>query len=307
MKIIFTVIKKELTDTLRDRRTLMTSIVLPTLIFPLLIWGMIHLQKSLIEEGENKKLKIGTIDAPQAALNYFEKDKYTFIKETSIVAASQKVAEDSLDAVISFGQKFITSVDQMKSTNVNIYFKSTNLEVYDRLSEKLKEYESDILSERVKKLELDKDIFKPINIFKRDVASKKERIGKLIGGFLPYIFLMFSYLGCLYPSLDLITGEKEKGTIETLLTVPVSRLNLLIGKMLTIAIVGLSATIMIIIGIILSLEFIPDIPSDFLKTINDMLDIKFIIMLFIMLVPLTIFIASLLISLVNLFLISSIQ
>ena len=68
MKIIFTVIIKELTDTLRDRRTLMTAIVMPIIIFPLLIWGFTYIQKSMIEKGMNKVLKIGIIDAPQDAL-----------------------------------------------------------------------------------------------------------------------------------------------------------------------------------------------------------------------------------------------
>ena len=111
-------------------------------------------------------------------------------------------------------------------------------------------------------------------------------------------FIIFAFLGCLYPALDLITGEKEKGTIETLLTVPVSRLDILMGKMFSIAIVGLSATLLCIIGIFLSIEVIPDIPDDFLNTINDMLDFKFIIMLFIMIVPLCIFYSAILISLV---------
>ena len=48
-------------------------------------------------------------------------------------------------------------------------------------------------------------------------------IGELIGGFLPYIFIAFGFMGCMYPAIDLFTGEKERGTIETMLVVPVAR------------------------------------------------------------------------------------
>ena len=51
----------------------------------------------------------------------------------------------------------------------------------------------------------------------------RETIGKLAGGFLPYIFIIFCYMGCMFPAIDLFTGEKERGTIETLLSAPVDR------------------------------------------------------------------------------------
>jgi sodium transport system permease protein len=120
----------------------------------------------------------------------------------------------------------------------------------------------------------------------------------MIGGLLPYIFIMFCFTGCMYPAIDLITGEKEKGTIETLLTVPASRFKILVGKMITISLVGLSAALMTILGMVVSLKFLPDIPQDFLNSISDMLSVKFIIMLFAMLLPLSIFFAGLLSAIV---------
>jgi sodium transport system permease protein len=102
----------------------------------------------------------------------------------------------------------------------------------------------------------------------------------------------------MYPAIDLITGEKEKGTMETLLSSPASRFQILIGKMLTIAIVGLTAACMTIAGMVVGLKFLPDIPADFLTTINNMVSPKFIVMLFAMLVPLCIFFAGLLSAIV---------
>ena len=98
----------------------------------------------------------------------------------------------------------------------------------------------------------------------------------------------------MYPAIDLITGEKEKGTMETLLSSPASRFQILIGKMLTISIVGLSAALMTIVGMVVGLKFLPNIPQDFLATINDMVSAKFLIMLFAMLIPLSIFFAGIL-------------
>lgn len=105
-------------------------------------------------------------------------------------------------------------------------------------------------------------------------------------------------MGCMYPAIELITGEKEKGTMETLLTVPASRFKILVGKILAIALVGLSAALMTILGMVIALKLLPDIPTAFLNILNDMVTPKFIIMLFAMLFPLSIFFAGFLSALV---------
>ena len=105
-------------------------------------------------------------------------------------------------------------------------------------------------------------------------------------------------MGCMYPAIELITGEKEKGTMETLLTVPASRFQMLIGKILAISIVGLSAALMTIIGMVVALKLLPDIPPAFLNILNDMVTPRFVIMLFAMLFPLSIFFAGFLSALV---------
>jgi len=120
----------------------------------------------------------------------------------------------------------------------------------------------------------------------------------MVGGFLPYIFIIFCFMGCMYPAIELITGEKEKGTMETLLTVPASRFKILVGKILAIALVGLSAALMTILGMVIALKLLPDIPTAFLNILNDMVTPKFIIMLFAMLFPLSIFFAGFLSALV---------
>ena len=126
------------------------------------------------------------------------------------------------------------------------------------------------------------------------MASTKEQIGVLLGGFIPYFFILFCFLGCLYPAIDLTTGEKEKGTIETLLTAPASRLQILAGKMITVSIIGVCAALMTIGGMFVAIRLAGEIPAEIMRTVNDILSARFIIMLFAMLVPLSLFFAGLL-------------
>jgi sodium transport system permease protein len=298
MNVIFTVIKKELTDTLRDKRTLISAIIVPALIIPLLLFGVTKLQKILMDKEETKALKIALIDAPASIRSEFEDDSFVLLDDFNLDTGKTAIQNDELDAVLEFDSDFMSKIDGMDSANLNLYYKSTNLLLYNRISEKIGLLKSQILDDRIQELNISAEALTPIVISKKDIASQKEQIGKTVGGFLPYIFIIFCFLGCMYPAIDLITGEKERGTIETLLTSPASRFKILVGKMITISIVGLSAAFMTILGMMVGLKFLPDIPLDFLDSINDILSTKFIVMLFGMLFPLSIFFAGLLSAIV---------
>src|SRR5690606_5572329 len=87
-----------------------------------------------------------------------------------------------------------------------------------------------------------------------NVASDQETLANLVGGFLPYIFIVFGFVGCMYPCIDLFTGEKERGTFETLLTTPVTRWQIMLGKMGVVVLSGFLAACFTLLGIFLSLN-----------------------------------------------------
>lgn len=294
MNTILTIIKKEIMGTLRDKRTLISAILIPALTMPLLIIGVTKLQKSLLNEESTKKLKIALYDAPRDAENIFKSQGTGFeiVPALPFEAAKDSVTAEKYDAIVSFDKNFNARVDSMRPGNVSLYYKSTNIMVEDRLTAQLEQYKAGIMDVRLKKMDLSPEIFTPVNVKSIDVASKKEQIGIMVGGLLPYIFIIFCFIGCLYPALDLITGEKEKGTIETLLTVPASRFDILIGKVATIAIIGVCAAFMTIAGMYITLKLINELPKEILATINDMMSIQFVVMLFAMLIPLSLFFAG---------------
>ncbi len=298
MKTILTVIRKELLDTLRDKRTLITAILLPMLLIPVLMFGVTKLQSSILKKEQTKDIKIAIYQAPESFANYLQDESIEIVEGLDIEDAKAAVENDSIDAVLEFAPDFQANVDQMKSGTINLNYKTTELMLYKRISGKIEVFKTDILQDRVKQLNITTEAINPVVIQQNDMASSKERLGKIFGGFLPYMFIIMCFSGCMYPALDLITGEKEKGTIETLLTVPASRFNILLGKMLTIAFVGLFSAIMIILGLFISLKLFPDIPAEFLTAINGVISVKFVLMMFAMLIPLSVFFAGVLSALV---------
>jgi sodium transport system permease protein len=100
----------------------------------------------------------------------------------------------------------------------------------------------------------------------------------------------------MYPAIDLFTGEKERGTLETLLTTPVSRLKILIGKMGVVVLSGLLASLSALLGLYLSIEVFQLVEDpELLKVIHSILSPSFILILFSLSLPLTIFFAGVMI------------
>ncbi len=293
MSTILTVIKKEIIDTLRDRRTLMSAIVLPTLLIPVLLYGFSKLSSTIIKKEKEKKLSIAILNQPSDFSTYIDTSKYKLVTDMDMEKGRDAILGDDLDAMISFDESHNQAVVDNKTAKVNFWYKSTNLAVKDRLTGIFDDYEEDLLDDRIKSLALSKAVLNPIELNRYDIAPKKEQIGKLAGGILPYFFIIFCFMGCMYPALDLITGEKERGTIETLLTVPASRFSILFGKVISIALVGIAASGLTILGLVVALKVIPDIPEDFMEAISNMVQVKYILMLFAMIIPLSLFFAGL--------------
>ncbi len=298
MNTILTVFNKEIKDTLRDKRTLMSAIVLPAILIPVIMYGMTVVTKMVMEKEENKKLSISLIDAPDSFLTYLDTTKMEIKSGYDLKTGKEAIKADSLDAMIRFTSNFMELQEKMASPRVVLLYKQTNLSVEKRMKKMVERYSDDLLDQRIETLGISSATIKPINLKTENIEEPQELLGQTVGGFLPYMFIMFCFMGCMYPALDLITGEKERGTIETLLTVPASRFSILLGKVMTISIVGLAATVMCIVGMYFGVLFLPDLPEEISGVLNSIISPKFVGMLLAMLLPLCVFFAGLLSAMV---------
>ena len=112
---------------------------------------------------------------------------------------------------------------------------------------------------------------------------------------LPYIFVIFSFIGCMYPSIDLFTNEKERGTLETILTTPVKRIEILFGKMIVVALIGFISAILSMMGLSFGLkQLAATLPPDVLGSLSSFVQPSNILLLLGMLLPLIVFFAGIL-------------
>jgi len=300
--MIFTIFKKELLDTLRDRRTLMMMLVIPILIFPILLNVFVGISASFSEEAANKVVKIGYFGEEDSyfieKLNHLPenvgKKEIVYFSDTLIM--KEAIQTDSIQIGIYAQSSFNATMKKHEPAQLIVFFNGTEEGMKKRAENYIHQIEEIALQERYLDLKLNVTELTPIKTNYSNVASTKEMIGKLAGGILPYIFIAFGFLGCMYPAIDLFTGEKERGTIETLLTTPVARWQILFGKMGVVVLSGLLAASAALLGLFLSIEVLNLVDNaDLLSVVHEILSAKFILLLFSLLLPLIIFFAGIMI------------
>ena len=300
MNGVFVVFKKEFLDTIRDRRTLVAMVLVPLVLFPLLMIGGSWLAQSQMEEAAEETLTVAVLGAAeQSPATSFQKRLASApnIEVTSGMPADTaraRIKDGEMDAAIVFAPSFHQQVEAKKAGTVNLIYESgDDSEVMlDRLRPHLDQYEQQLLRTRFEALGLSTEATKAVNVKEMNLASEKAQMAQQIGGFLPYMFLIFCFTGAMYPALDMGAGEKERGTLETLLTAPVSRYQFLVGKTLTATLAGLFAALVSILSIMGSVWFIPDIPESMLETAMSILSPSVVAVLLSLLLPLTVFFAA---------------
>ncbi len=300
--MIFTIFKKELKDTLRDRRTLMMMLVIPILIFPIILNLFVGVSASFSKEAASKEIKIGFVGtedsyvAAQLQLLPEELGKKQVIFYKDSIRLKADIKTDSIQIGVYPQTEFAKNLEMRKPAELIVFYNATEVGMKERATAYISTIENIAEQERYLDMELNATELSPIKTSYSNIASSKEMVGKLAGGILPYIFIAFGFLGCMYPAIDLFTGEKERGTIETLLTTPVARWQLLFGKMGVVVLSGLLASTAALVGLALSISIL-DLGenAELLSVINGILSIEFILLLYALLIPLTIFFAGVMI------------
>lgn len=262
---------RELRDQLRDRRTLFTIVVLPLLLYPLL--GMTFLQVAqFMQEHPSRVCVIGResldVDPPLFSDNHFadelcgeEERRLLKLSFESLPAevrdlaaeARQRLADGKADAVLvlpadlgaalhsltsgeatelpATGEDAATSQPQVYVSNVaNDRSRLAN----DRVHTVLRRWREKIVHASLKQNDLPITFTKPFEVAAVDVANDDDRRAVVWSKILPFVLFVWALTGAFYPAVDLCAGEKERGTLETLLSSSALRSEIVWGKLLTI-------------------------------------------------------------------------
>lgn len=159
----------------------------------------------------------------------------------------EALQNEELDAYVTSSKdssgKTVYEVYYVSSITNSSYAAGIVRDVVDELSRE----ES---KEKIQAAGLDADvIMNPVVCESEDLASSEQSAGSILGMILPFLLVLSLLMGTMYPAIDVTAGEKERGTLETLLTLPVSNREIIFSKFFTVAIIGIISALLNIVSI----------------------------------------------------------
>jgi len=249
------VYRKELTEAIRDRRTVISTILVPLLLFPVLSVGFGSLAVMLVGKAKEEVPKVmlrGGEDSPEVVAGLRKLDKIEIVSETP--NWKDQIINKEIRAAVEIPSGFQADVAQQKSETVKIYNYEGELKsefASDKIEKYLKSYSDNVVKERLAAKNLPVDVLKPFEMKRENVAPPEKVSGAAIGGIIGYMVILLCMTGAMYPAMDLTAGEKERGTMETILSSPISRTHLVLGKFFLIltAALGTAALSVLSMGV----------------------------------------------------------
>lgn len=242
------VFRKELLETLRDRRTLFTSLILPILLFPVIIIGIAALGYfvvSGIQRETHTVMLLGEEHAPELAR------RIRGMKSVHLVPAARdfaaRIDAKTLRAAVEFPEGFEVRLRSNPETRqeIKLYWYEGELRsrsAASALEETIAEYGKEIVTARLAERRLADDVAAPFKVETANVAPPERVTGSVLGLLLPYFIIILCLSGAMYPAMDLTAGEKERGTMETILVSPVGRGDIVAGKFLLVLLTSVTTT-----------------------------------------------------------------
>ena len=246
------VFRKELIDALRDRRTLFVVLLSSVAIGPLVLVAMSALVAGIEQRAEERTVVVAGIGHAPTLRNYLERQ--TFRIEDAPADYEARLKSKALgDPVLQVGADFETELASGRAPLLEIVSSSGNPRAgagVNRLSRLLQGFSSERATLRLALRGVSPATLEVVEVQQRDLADPQSRAAQLTA-IVPFFVLMAVLYGALNAALDTTAGERERGSLEPLLTNPTSRLSLVIGKWVAVSTVGM------LIALLSCLSFLP--------------------------------------------------
>jgi sodium transport system permease protein len=231
------VFRKELRETLRDTRTLLVMIVVPVLLYPALLIASEQLALLGQRQLERDPAPVGVVgDVDSLFLGFLVDQEELLLREVG--DPEEAIRSDSVSAVAIF----LDGPGMDDNSSVLLLYDAADDQSRrgrEVLSMTLGAWRDTLLARRISERGLPEGFARPLVVADSSVALPEELGGYALGRFLPMLLVVMTLLGTFYPAIDLAAGEKERGTLETLLTAPIPPGQVVAGKFLTVTVVGL--------------------------------------------------------------------
>lgn len=255
---MMTVMKKELIRFFTDRRMVLTTLLMPGIMIYLLYSLMGQGFTSQFEDAEDFKAKVQVVSLSENMRLLWGQDdiplEFTELsgeqeKEKALEALAEQESEYHL--VVCFPENFDQLTEEYEVSSglpapaVEVYYNSSNTDsqsAYGIVTKLLDSYEASMANKF------------DVNVEGQyDLASEEDISAQVFSMMVPMLMMAFLFSGCMAVAPESIAGEKERGTIATLLVTPLKRSHLAMGKVISLSIIAILSGLSSFLGTMLSL------------------------------------------------------
>ncbi|MGB1487014.1 MAG: ABC transporter permease [Candidatus Poseidoniaceae archaeon] len=276
-KRIIIVAKKEIIEFVRDWRTIVALVLIPLLLFPLLFIAFPIVMQNEAAELDEKTVDIliQSDDIEVTLIDLIKNQTAAITLEP--LSDNITVLSDPNNNTEQLRALEYDAILRMELRNDTWYYAILHLstseqsnEARSRILEVLIDWEEDITSKRIESAGLDvESTLNPLrwdgSITNADVATKGEQAGMLLSLFIPFVLAIWTASAAVQPAIDMTVGERERGTLESLLSLPLSRTELLLGKWLAVVSITAVGVALQIGGLLFGIAYLAsdfiDVPS----------------------------------------------
>ncbi len=276
---IFSLYKKEILDVLRDKKTLVVMILVPLFLYPGMMLLSLFLMGQINKESLEKTYEVGVCKDEYATeikeLLTDETDEFEYLFHVKEYTNASDMKTDLEEGVLN-SYIDVTLEEAVPTFEISyIASKNDSSTAASYIEDIFVSYKDEVRKETMEKLLPNAEqVLNPLWIKRVNVDSTEASLGSAIGMFLPMILITSILLGAIYPAIDVTAGERERGTLETLMTIPVRISEVMTGKFLAVATIAVFSAIlnlgsMMLVGLYMFDSFKLMLGADFTLDVTD--------------------------------------
>lgn len=274
IKHILTVFKKELKDMIRDKRTIVSTIIVPMIILPVLYFFMGNGVDS-IEKDVTENLTVGIVNYTENKEDFLKNNIFIqdeAIKINNTEDAKEEVKKGNIRIAIEIDENYEEKLLNNEKINVKVYYDSTKMTSSSSVSiieNYFNIFNSNLLAKRLSSLGINPDIITPTVIENMDVAPEEVKGNTTLSMIVPMLLAVLLATAGAPAAIDLIVGERERKTFEPLLSTKADRLSILLGKYFAISTFSAISLISSMMGVFIGMKVSPSMFGENLSIVSN--------------------------------------
>lgn len=242
------VCKKEFLELSKDRRTLFFIFAIPLLLYPLLFGMMTKLAQTDSNRRNSKPSRVCLVDPGKVLEPRLRSDPSNFeLTENTAAGIKQAIKDQKLDLSVEVPADAAAKISRQETYTIQVLVDESEASsglALDRFKKVVAGLDRELVSARLEAVKASPQLAEPSHITSTNAVDMGLQMGKALGAFLPYILLIMMYTGSMQPGIYATAGEKERGTLQSLLSTRLPRSQIILGKMLYVFAMGVLSALL---------------------------------------------------------------